>query len=44
VKATETVGGNPVLITAAKDAVKGWKFSPGPHETRQLIELRFGAH
>jgi TonB family protein len=41
VKSTEIVGGNPVLITPAKAAVMNWKFSPGSHETKKLIELRF---
>jgi len=41
VKAIEPVGGNPVLIKAAQDAVTNWKYAPAPDETRELIELRF---
>jgi len=41
VKSIEAIGGNPVLITAAEDAVKEWKYSPATRETRQMIELRF---
>ena len=44
VKSTEAVGGNPVLIRAAQDAVKGWKFAPAANETREIIELRFSVH
>src|SRR5271169_3371498 len=41
VRLIEPVGGNPVLLRAAQDAVGNWKFAPGPDETRELIELRF---
>ena len=41
VERTEPVGGNPVLVVAAQDAVKRWKFQPGPTQTRELVTLRF---
>jgi TonB family protein len=41
VKLIESVGGNPLLIQAAKEAVTKWKYAPALHETRELIELRF---
>ena len=41
VKSIEPVGGNPVLVKAAQDAVTNWKFAPAPDETQELIELRF---
>jgi len=41
VKLVEPVGGNPVLIKAAQDALKNWKFAPAADETREVIELRF---
>ena len=41
VKLIEPVGGNPVLIKAAKDAVTKWKYAPAHSETRELVELRF---
>ena len=44
VRLIEPVGGNPVLLRAAQDAVGNWKFAPGPDETRELIELRFAPH
>jgi TonB family protein len=41
VKSIEPVGGNPVLIKAAQDAVRVWKYARAPEETRELIELHF---
>jgi len=42
VRLIEPVGGNPVLITAAQEAVSKWRYVPAPEETRELVELRFG--
>jgi TonB family protein len=42
VRLIEPVGGNPVLITAAQEAVSKWRYVPAPEETRESIELRFG--
>jgi TonB family protein len=41
VKMTEPVGGSPVLLKAAEDAVMKWKYAPGPEESKELIELHF---
>ena len=41
VKSIVPVGGNPVLLSAAQEAVRNWKFAAGPTETQELIELRF---
>jgi len=41
VKSIEPMGGNPVLIKAAQEAVTNWKFTSAPDETRQLVELHF---
>lgn len=41
VKTVEAVGGSPILIQAAKDAVSRWKFAPAPAESREVIELHF---
>ena len=41
VKTTQPMGGSPVLIQAAQEAVSKWKFATGSSETRELIELHF---
>ena len=41
VKSVQAIGGNPVLIRAAQDAVSNWKFSPATEETREPVELHF---
>jgi len=41
VKSTRVLGGHPVLVNAATDAVNKWKFESGPNETTEIIELTF---
>ena len=41
VKSIELVGGNPVFVQAAQEAVAKWRYAPAPNETRQLVELEF---
>jgi TonB family protein len=41
VKSVEALGGSPLLVQAAEDAVRKWKYAPAPKETREMIELRF---
>ncbi len=41
VKSTQTLGGNPVFVEAALDAVKQWRWEPGPKETTEVISFRF---
>ena len=41
VESTKVVGGNPVLIQAAVDAVRKWKYEAGPQRTNEVIELKF---
>jgi TonB family protein len=41
VKSTRVLGGNPVLVTAAQDAVSQWKFEPGQAETTEVVQLVF---
>ncbi len=43
VKLVEPVGGNPVLLKAAQEAVANWKYVPAPDGTQSSIELRFNA-
>jgi len=41
VKSAKAVGGNPVLIQSATDAIRKWKFEAGPDETTDVIQLTF---
>lgn len=41
VKSTTAVGGHPLLVAAAQDVVKNWKFAPGPEESSGVIEFTF---
>ena len=41
VKSTRVIGGHPLLVQACQDAVKEWKFAPGPEETTQIVEFEF---
>lgn len=41
VKSVEAVGGSPILIEAARDAILQWKFAPAAAESREVIELHF---
>ena len=42
VKSVQAVGGSPVLIQAAQDAVQKWKFAPASAESKEIIEIHFG--
>ena len=41
VTATKVVGGHPLLVDAAVDAVKRWKYESGPDESKQTVEIKF---
>jgi TonB family protein len=41
VKSTRLLGGNPVLVTAALDAVSKWKFETAQSETTEVVQLTF---
>ena len=38
---TKVVGGSPLLVSAALDAIKKWHYEPGPRETTELVEFTF---
>ncbi len=40
-KEAKVMGGHPLLVNAAMDAVKKWKFEPGPSETTENVEFTF---
>jgi len=41
VKSTRVIGGNPVLVQAAANAVSKWKFEIAQGETVEIIQLTF---
>jgi len=41
VKSTRVLGGNPVLVESAQDAVGRWKFEPAQNETTEIVQLAF---
>ena len=41
VKSTKVLGGHPLLIDAAVDAVRKWKFEPGPDDSSGVVEFKF---
>ncbi len=40
-KTTKVVGGHPLLVTAALDALKKWKFESAPEESSGVVEFKF---
>jgi TonB family protein len=42
VKSVEIKGGHPLLVQSAQNALREWKWEPGPHETHEIVELKFG--
>jgi len=41
VRGTKVLGGSPLLVRAAIDAVKGWKYEPTARETTETVEFVF---
>jgi TonB family protein len=41
VTATHVVGGSPLLVNAALDALKKWRFEAGPKQTTEVVEFNF---
>jgi TonB family protein len=41
VKSTRALGGNPVLVDAALDAVNKWKFEASQAETTEVLQVNF---
>jgi len=41
VKFIEPIGGNPLLVKSAEDAVMQWKYAAAPAESKEPVELRF---
>ena len=43
VRDAKVIGGHPILVNAAMDAVKKWKYEPSPNETSGTVEFTFEA-
>lgn len=44
VKDAKVVGGHPVLANAALEAVRKWRFEPGPQESTGVVDFKFDPH
>jgi len=43
VKTARPVGGSPLLVKAAMEAVKNWKYEPTSRESTEIVEFVFAA-
>lgn len=41
VTSTKVLGGSPVLVVAALDALKKWRYESAPKETTEIVEFDF---
>jgi TonB family protein len=41
VVSTKVLGGHPLLVNSAQDAIKKWKFETGPEESTGVVEFTF---
>jgi len=42
VKSVKPLGGHPLLIPAAEDAIRKWKYEPAKEATTAIVEFKFG--
>ncbi len=40
-KSVEVKGGHPLFVQSAQNALREWKWEPGPRETHEVVELQF---
>ena len=43
VKTVEIKAGHPVLVQAAANAVRRWKWEPAAYESHEIVQVRFSA-
>jgi protein TonB len=41
VKDARIIGGSPILVSAALDAIRMWRYEPSPKETVEVVEVNF---
>jgi outer membrane biosynthesis protein TonB len=41
VKTAKPIGGHPILVNAAVDAMKQWRFESAPVESSGVVEFKF---
>jgi TonB family protein len=41
VKSSKAIGGHPILVNAAMDAIKQWRFESAPAESSGIVEFKF---
>lgn len=41
VKSIQVIGGNPLLVQSAQNAIREWKWEKAEHETSELVEFHF---
>jgi protein TonB len=41
---TKVIGGSPLLVGAALDALKKWRYEPAPKESIEVVEFDFSGH
>ena len=41
---TKVIGGSPLLVGAAMDALKKWRFEPAAKESIEVVEFDFSGH
>jgi TonB family protein len=41
---TKVIGGSPLLVGAAMDALKKWRFEPAAKESVEVVEFDFSGH
>ena len=41
VRSIKALGGHPLLIPAAEDAIRKWRYEPASETTTQVVEFRF---
>jgi outer membrane biosynthesis protein TonB len=38
---TKVIGGSPLLINSALEALKKWRFEPAPRDSTEIVEFEF---